>query len=132
MTSLFRTTAVAAAFLTLSATAALAHPHLLSSTPASGATVASTGTLVLHFSEALEPKFSGVTVSSKMTMVVNGAPMTHDMDVAGVSSAIDPKDKKSLIVTVKAPLKAGAYTVAWHAVSTDTHRLTGTYAFTVK
>ena len=132
MTPLFRTAATAAAFLTLSATAALAHPHLLSSTPASGATVAPTGTLVLHFSEALEPKFSGVNVSAKMTMVANGASMTHEMDVPGVTSAVDPKDKKSLIVTVKAPLKSGVYTVAWHAVSTDTHRLTGTYAFTVK
>lgn len=132
MIPLFRTAAIAATFLTLSATAALAHPHLLSSTPASGATVASTGVLVLHFSETLEPKFTGATVSSKMTMMVSGASTTQDMDVTGVTSAVDPKDKKSLILTVKAPLKAGAYTVAWHAVSTDTHRLTGTYAFTVK
>lgn len=132
MPTLFRTAAVAAALMTLSATAALAHPHLVSSTPASSATVASTGTLVLHFSEALEPKFSGVTISSKMTMTVNGAPMTHDMEVSGVTSALDPKDKKTLIVTLKSPLQPGAYTVAWHAVSTDTHRLTGTYAFKVK
>jgi methionine-rich copper-binding protein CopC len=130
--TLFRTVAATAAILAMSATAALAHPHLLSSTPADGATVASTGTLVLHFSETLEPKFTGATVSSPMTMTMNGKPMTHDMDVDGVTSAVDPKDKKSLIVTVKAPLKAGSYKVAWHAVSTDTHRLTGTYAFTVK
>jgi methionine-rich copper-binding protein CopC len=132
MSALFRTVALAAATLTLSATAALAHPHLLSSAPAAKATVAPTSTLVLHFSETLEPKFSGADVSSSMTMTVDGKPMTHEMKIGGATSAVDPKDKKSVIVTLKSPLLAGAYTVAWHAVSTDTHRLTGTYSFTVK
>jgi methionine-rich copper-binding protein CopC len=132
MSALVRIAAVSVATLALSATAALAHPHLLSSVPAASATVAPTKTLVLHFSEALEPKFTGADVNSSMTMVEDGKQMTHEMKVDGVSSAIDSKDKKTLILTLKAPLKAGAYTVAWHAVSTDTHRLTGTYAFTVK
>jgi methionine-rich copper-binding protein CopC len=130
--SLFRIAALSAAALALSATAALAHPHLLSSTPADKAIVAPTKTLVLHFSEVLEPKFTGADVSSSMTMVADGKPMTHEMKLDGVSSAINPKDKKTLILTLKAPLTAGKYTVAWHAVSTDTHRLTGTYTFTVK
>ena len=132
MSSPFRIVALSAAVLTLSATAALAHPHLLSSTPANKATVAPTKTLVLHFSETLEPKFTGADVSSSRSMVVDGKPMTHEMKLDGVTSAIDPKDKKTLILTLKEPLKAGGYTVAWHAVSTDTHRLTGTYGFTVK
>jgi methionine-rich copper-binding protein CopC len=132
MSTLFRTAGLAAAVLALSATTALAHPHLLSSVPAAKATVAPTKTLVLHFSETLEPKFTGADVSSTMTMTMDGKPMTHEMKLDGVTSAVDPKDKKSLIVTAKAPLAAGDYKVAWHAVSTDTHRLTGTYSFTVK
>lgn len=131
--TLFRTAAAAAAaILAVSATAAFAHPHLLSSLPADGSTVAPTGRLVLHFSEVLEPKFTGVDVSSSMTMTMGGKEVTHDMALEDVTSAVDPKDKKTLIVTLKTPLKMGHYKVNWHAVSTDTHRLTGTYAFSVK
>ncbi|MNN97753.1 Copper resistance protein C precursor [compost metagenome] len=40
-------------------------------------------------------------------------------------------DKKILIVTPAAPLTAGAYKVEWHAVSVDTHKSEGAYAFKV-
>jgi methionine-rich copper-binding protein CopC len=47
-------------------------------------------------------------------------------------AASDPKDRKQLIVPVKAALAPGRYTVEWHAVSEDTHRVKGSYSFEVK
>ena len=37
-----------------------------------------------------------------------------------------------LILRPAAPLSSGTYVVAWHAVSTDTHRVAGRYSFTVR
>ena len=37
-----------------------------------------------------------------------------------------------LVLTLAKPLMAGSYQVAWHVVSTDTHRIQGNLAFTVK
>lgn len=41
----------------------------------------------------------------------------------------DPKDRKQLVVSLPAPLKAGHYTITWHAVSEDSHRVKGEYSF---
>ena len=126
----FRTATATAVVLALSATAAMAHPKLVSSTPAADSTVAATAKLELHFSETLMPKLTGADISSSM-MAMGGKMESHVMKMEG-KSALDPKDKKTLIVTLSAPLPAGTYKVDWHAVSTDTHRLTGNYSFTVK
>ena len=47
-------------------------------------------------------------------------------------ATLDPKDNKVLLVPLSAPLTAGTYTVAWHALSSDGHKTTGTYSFIVK
>jgi len=39
------------------------------------------------------------------------------------------KDQKQLVVPLPGPLMAGHYTVTWHAVSEDTHRVKGEYSF---
>jgi methionine-rich copper-binding protein CopC len=44
---------------------------------------------------------------------------------------LDPADSTRLIVPIQAHLTVGQYNVAWHAVSVDTHRVTGTYAFRI-
>ena len=41
-------------------------------------------------------------------------------------------DGSTLVLTPKAPLAPGRYTVAWHVVSSDTHRVAGNYTFAVK
>jgi methionine-rich copper-binding protein CopC len=41
-------------------------------------------------------------------------------------------DGKELTVPLTAPLTAGTYAVAWHALAADGHKSTGTYDFTVK
>jgi methionine-rich copper-binding protein CopC len=42
------------------------------------------------------------------------------------------KDKMGLVATPTEPLSAGVYKVNWHAVTADTHRVTGAYTFTVR
>jgi methionine-rich copper-binding protein CopC len=39
--------------------------------------------------------------------------------------------KKQLVVPVNQPLPPGDYKVEWHAVSDDTHRVTGSCSFSV-
>lgn len=115
-----------AAGLFLSAPA-LAHPKLLSSTPAANASVAAPSRITLTFSEGLMPKLSGAEI------VMTGMPgmPNHRMAVTGFQTATDA-DGKTLVLTLARPLSAGSYQVAWHVVSTDTHRVQGNLAFTVK
>jgi methionine-rich copper-binding protein CopC len=116
--NMMRLAAFAAAGVMFGATAAAAHAKLVSSDPAANATVAAPKQVVLKFSEKLQPKFSGADVA-----------MPGMVTPAKVSVA---KDGKTMIVRPKEPLMAGAYTVKWHAVTADTHRMEGAYNFTVR
>ena len=111
--------ALTAAAVLIAAPAALAHAHLLNSTPAADAVVAAPKAITLNFSTVLEPKFSGVALAG-----ANGA-------AAPVKVAAS-KDRKSLIATPQRALAAGVYKVTWHAVAKDGHRMQGDYAFTVR
>jgi methionine-rich copper-binding protein CopC len=113
--------AAAALALLAAATQASAHAHLLSSTPAANATVPAPKQLTLQFSEKLQPRFSGVTVTM---------PQMNNM-ATPVKVAVS-KDRKSLIAAPTEPLAAGVYKVTWHAVTADTHRVQGAYSFTVR
>lgn len=103
------------------ATAALAHAQLEKATPAVGGSVASPSEIRLKFSEGVEPRFSGVTLSA-----ANGAAQPLG------KAATDPADASVLIVKVTKALPPGVYTVNWHAVSVDTHHTQGSFDFTVK
>ena len=109
---------VAASLLT--ASTAQAHAHLLTSLPTADATVGATQNIHLQFSEALEPKFSGVELKT-----AGGGAIEVTSKVAG-------KDRKTLDAAPKAPLTPGAYRVLWHVVSADGHKMAGDYGFTVK
>jgi methionine-rich copper-binding protein CopC len=104
------------------ATSAYAHPKLVKSDPVSGAVItASPKELRLSFNEELVPKFSSADVKDQKGQRVEiGTP------------AADPIDKKQLVVPLAKPLAAGIYKVEWHAVAADTHRVQGSYSFTVK
>jgi len=106
---------------TFAATSAFAHAQLQTATPAVGSTVASPNEIQLHFSEGVEPRFSGVTLTA-----ANGstAPLG--------SPKAEGAGKDILVVPVAKPLSPGAYTVHWHAVSVDTHHTQGDFQFTVK
>ena len=74
----------------------------------------------LSFSEGVIAKFSGLELKDEAgKTIATGVP------------ANDPRDQKQLVVPLPTPLTAGHYTVTWHAVSEDTHRVKGEYSFGV-
>jgi methionine-rich copper-binding protein CopC len=98
--------------------AARAHAMLEQATPGAGAKLgAPPKDVTLQFSEALEPTFSGLSVTDRSgRTVAAGTPDTHD---------------STMHVALRA-LKPGTYRVTWHAVSIDAHRTEGAFSFTVK
>jgi methionine-rich copper-binding protein CopC len=101
------------------ASAAIAHPKLESSDPAPDSTLSSAPKEIrLNLSEGVLAKFSGIELKDEA-----GKP------IATGEPATDPKDKKQLIVPVTATLIPSRYTVTWHAVSDDTHRVEGKFSF---
>ncbi len=108
-------------------TAALAHPALVSASPAANATVARTGIVTLSFSEKLMPKLSGAK------LIMTGMPGMKDHPEMPMKAAasIGPGGK-SIILKAASPLPAGSYRVDWHVVSSDTHRITGSHSFSVR
>ena len=121
--------AAALAALSLGVSApALAHPKLVSSSPAATATVAATNRLTLTFSEHLMPQLSGIDLAmTGMPGMANHAPMK----IGGVRTTVG-ENGKTLIATLPRPLAAGTYKLDWHAVSVDTHRIAGSLTFTVR
>ena len=116
-----RRTALALGLCMLSAPA-FAHAHLKSAIPAADGTTATPPTeLDLTFSEGVNLKFTGVTLTGPDKAAVATAPAT-----------LGAGGDTTLVVPVPAPLAAGTYTVDWHALATDGHKTTGSYRFTVK
>ena len=111
---------VASAALFL-AGAASAHAHLVKSTPAANATVATPKSISLTFNEKLTPAFS------KFELVM---PTMGNMTVP-VKTTVS-KDGMTITGTPKARLMPGIYKINWHAASSDGHRMDGVVDFTVK
>lgn len=105
----------------LASSAASAHPELRSADPPAGTSSASPTRIRIVFNERIIPQFSGIEIKDAV-----------GMPVATERAMTDPGDKKIMIVPLKEPLAPGDYVVEWHAVSDDTHRVRGTYAFGVK
>ncbi len=111
---------VTAAFAMLAlAGAAEAHAHLVASTPAANASGAAPSQIDLQFSEAPLEKFSGISVFDARGRSVPA------MSMKGA-------DAKTLTFMPTSPFKPGVYSVKWHAVTADTHRTQGAFAFTVR
>jgi methionine-rich copper-binding protein CopC len=112
---------IAVTAIGLATTPAMAHPKLVSASPAADVSGSTTPKEIkLKFSEGVIAKFSGLELKDESGKTVfTGVPVT------------DPKDQKQLIVPLPKPLVAGRYTANWHAVSEDTHRVKGQYSFTV-
>jgi len=107
--------------ISLLATSANAHPKLKSASPAADvSSKVSPREIKLNFNESVIAKFSGLELKDKAgKTLATGAP------------ANDPGDRKQLVVPLPSPLMPGRYTVTWHAVSEDTHRVKGEYSFRV-
>lgn len=114
--------------LAMIASPAFAHPKLLASTPAAKGTATNVTQISLTFSEALMAPVSGVDVlMTGMPGMAGHAPMK----ISGFKTSL-AQDGKTLVATFSRPLAAGTYQADWHVVSTDTHKLAGTFSFTVR
>jgi len=107
------------AALTGAPVAAFAHAHLITATPSAGSQVAAPATLVISYSEALEPTLSTIEVTDAAGRRVDKA------DLHTTSA-----DGKTVSVSLGA-LAPGEYAVVWHATSIDTHKTEGHFSFTV-
>jgi copper resistance protein C len=105
----------------LIAAQAFAHAQLEKATPAVGGAVAAASEIRLVFSEGVEPRFSGVTLTA-----AGGA------SVPLGAARVEAGNASVLIVPIGKTLSPGVYTVHWHAVSVDTHHTQGDFQFTVK
>ncbi len=94
---------------------AFAHARLVSSDPAADAKIKPPGTIKLHFSETLEPSFSSAVLT----------------DAAGKTVPVSKSMGADTITLLPLNLRPGVYKVSWHSVGQDTHRLTGSFGFTV-
>jgi copper resistance protein C len=106
----------AAAFC-LAATSAFANAHLAKSSPVNGAKIKSPHHIVLTFSEALEPAFSGALLLDPDGRNLTGEPVK----VSGRVMTLSP-----------GPLDPGSYTVSWHSVGHEGKRLEGHIDFAVR
>jgi len=109
------------------ASAAQAHPKLTSATPAANTVVAAPSEIQLVFSEGLVAQFSGID----LTMTEMPGMKMGPMKMGGIKISLAP-DGKTLVGALAKPLPAGTYKLDYHVVSTDTHRVQGSYTFKVK
>lgn len=104
----------------LGAAPAFAHAFLVKSDPAVGSTVATAPkVLLLTYTEDLEIAFCTVTVTDGMGM----------NDAAGKPQPV-PGHPNEMQVPLNIQMPGKIY-VAWHALSTDTHKTEGNFSFTV-
>lgn len=119
---------LSAAVLLVGSTAANAHTKLVSSSPAANASVVKTTTISLNFNEKVVPAFSGADV------VMTGMPGMENhqaMKLSGLKASWSA-DGKTLTLVAGRAFPAGSYQVSWHAAGADTHRMEGTFSFSVK
>jgi copper transport protein len=104
------------------APAVLAHANLVRSEPAANSAVKTSPQVVrLWFSEAIEPKFSHVTVVDPSQLPVDQGD-SHPMS----------GDPTGLEISLKSNLPAGIYTVVWKTTSAvDGHVTAGSFPFAV-
>lgn len=107
---------------------AFAHPKIVSAQPAEGASASNVAQISITFSEPLVAALSGMDV---MMTGMPGMANHQPMKITGVKTSVAP-DGVTLVAKLARALPAGTYTAAWHAVSTDTHRVAGKLTFSVK
>jgi copper resistance protein C len=96
---------------------AMAHAFLERAVPSAGDNLRiGPAKVEMHFSEALEPSFSDVTVTDADGHAMAAGAVT----VSGTEMDLPLKQ-----------LPPGRYRVTWHAVSVDTHRTEGKYNFLI-
>jgi copper resistance protein C len=122
MRTLLRTTILTgiAAFAFVSV--AGAHPQVTAAGPAPGSVVKTSPKAIrIAFNEAVVATFSGIELT-------NAGGQKQETGTA----SLNPSDKKQLIIPINGELAPGKYTVAWHAVGDDTHKVEGKFNFEIK
>lgn len=107
---------------------AAAHTQLVASSPAANATAAAPTKIELRFNEAV------IGATARATIAMTGMPgmASHaPMAITGFTAQMG-KDRKSMTLLLRRPLTAGTYQVSWTAAGMDTHRMSGTFSFTVR
>ncbi len=94
----------------LAATAVMAHPQIITRSPAAGAVL---------FSEELEILLSNAKIEGPDGKLIATGPLATD------------KTRTALIIPIKGRLKAGVYTVSW-TIATEEHDMPGRYRFEIK
>lgn len=107
---------------------AVAHSRMASSTPAQGSTVSAPRVITMNFSEALLPP---TAVASIVMTAMPGVKNHGEMVIRNFTPAWSNANK-TLTLTLRQPLKTGAYDVRWQAAGADGHRMTGKISFTVR
>jgi len=119
-------TALAVCGLFASAVPALAHPRLVSASPAANASVARPSQITLTFSEPLVAPLSGI----ELTMTAMPGMADHPrMPIKGFSTKVEGR---TLTAKLPRPLPVGTYEIKWHVVAADQHRIENIYSFTVR
>lgn len=118
---------LAAATLALSAPA-LAHVTIASSTPAEGATVIAPKTVVLTFSDALIPARTGVE------LVMTAMPGHANHGIMPIRNFVPAwsNGNRTLTLTLRQPLRTGAYEARWQSTGSDGHKMAGKVTFVVR
>ncbi len=106
---------------------AAAHPRLMGTSPRANSAIAATNRVSLTFSERLLAPMSGGDI---LMTGHPGMPHHPPTKVAGFRSSVGT-DGKTLELAGAHALAKGSYQVKWHAVTTDTHRVNGAFAFQV-
>jgi methionine-rich copper-binding protein CopC len=106
---------LAIAALVLAITPAFAHIAFEGANLADGANVKTPGEVRLQFSENLEPGFSSAVLAD-----ASGKPVAATHAKGGHAITLRPGE-----------LKPGAYTVSWHGMGHNLHRIKGQLRFNV-
>ncbi len=105
---------------------AMAHPRLVTASPAQDAAVSGPTSLSLTFSEALVAPLSGID----LTMTGGQGMADHKpMPVKGFATKVTGK---TIVASLPRALPVGNYLLKWHVVAADQHRIEGSYSFKVK
>ncbi len=74
----------------------------------------------MQFSEELVPNFTGLVLKN-----------ASGKSIPTGKAVLVPGDSKQIVVPIGTRLTVGTYNVDWHAVSVDTHRVSGRFTFKV-
>ena len=113
--------AVALLSIVVPASAAFAHPKLVSASPTANSTVPQAPAMIsATFNEALTPALSKLTL-------VDAAQRAIPLDSVRAADG----DPKTITARVPATLKPGRYTVKWQAAGADGHPMRGEFTFLI-